>query len=347
MKEEEKQRKKELGKRLFAERGEEVLEPLSDEEVRDFFELSAKGRKNFYQYTNLKTLRGILTKSELWLTKGADLNDPKEFWMHDEMAQGTFVASFCRTQIENIAMWWMYGLRGSQSLRRIPVRIKFKGDALREAVEGIRRARVARGDREGEWVAVKKAVLCDVFYQYSHGGVEGKDGKLSQYAIAFDGKIANGTRCCSFRNALEAFPAYAKDAGWAYERESRLTIELGDGETGKGIRQIAIPFASALEKIEVCVGPGELAGAYRAKVDEALAKKGFVAAKGEGGGWVARKRRAKDGEGKGIVYTQRVRVRDSRCEVHFARTGKKAREDGRTKTAGKDGGETRLLEEAR
>lgn len=338
MKTEEKLRKKELEKRLFAIREEDHLEPLSEEEVRDFFELSAKGRKNFYQYTNLKVVLGILGQSELRLTRGSDLNDPKEFCQHEEMARGAFVASFCRTQIENIAMWWMYGLRGMQSLRRIPVRIKFRGDALRKAVEGIRRVRVVSGSRKDEWVAVKRAVLCDVFYQYSHGKAGVKNDNLAQYAIYFDGDIANGTRCRSFRNAMAAFPAYAKDAGWAYEAESRLLIELDEGETGGEIQQIAIPFAPALEEIVVCVGPGELAGDYRAAVDEALAKKGFVAARGEGKG-VVRKSRAKDGEGKRIVYTQRVKVEDSRCEVRFCREGKKGTGDARRETDAKDGGE--------
>lgn len=311
-----KSKKTELEKRLFGPKGDN-FRPLRKSQVQQFLRLSAEGRKEFFQYTDLNAVIGMLNSRELWLTRGSDLNDLREFANSPEKAKRTFVASFCRTIQEDVGMWRQYGLRGNPTRNRIPVRVKFLGNELRNAVAGKRQARIVGQKRVA---VVEEPVWCDVIYQLSRGGSSGLVPTPAQCTIIFDRKIANGTRCKAFMNAVEEFPAYAKDECWAYEGETRLTIELSENENAKGIRQIAIPIAEPLLNIEVCIGPGELAKEYRKAVEERLTQEGFTisGSKSKGGRFAVRIEKGVDLQGRAFAYPQRVKLVDSRCAVRFA-----------------------------
>ena len=331
-----KSRKKELEARLFEAKGEN-FKPLEKREVEEFLSASAEGRQRLFQYTDLEAVVGILKSRELRLSRGSDLNDTKELGEHKERAKRTFVASFCRTENEFVAMWWLYGMHGKQTKSRIPVRVRFSGKALREAVEGQTRARIAGKKR---FVHVKAPVWCDVIYQFSRGGKQGRTEDPSQCAIIFDGMVANGTRCKAFMDAIGEFPAYAKDGCWAYEEETRLTVELADEADAKGIRRIAIPIAGALADIEVCVGPGEMARKYCAAVEKRLKQEGFEisGSKNNGDRFAVRTLIEKDAQGREVETTQRVKIVDSRCAVRFAGKKKKRKKKAGGAKGGKGSG---------
>ena len=324
--------KTELEKRLFGPKGKN-FKPLTKAQVEKFLRLSAEEREEFYHYTDISALIGILSGRALRLTRGSDLNDVREFENCPEKAKRTFVASFCRTIRENVAMWWLYGFHGKQTRTRIPVRIRFSGQALRDAVKGRLQAKTVR---KKQLVGVKEPVWCDVIYQYSKGERHGREVEPAQSSIILDKKIADGSRCKAFMDALGRFPAYAKDGCWAHEEETRLTIELEKKEDAEGVRQISIPIAGALTDIEVCIGPGELAKKYHELVEKRLKKAGFKISgmKRKGNRVAVRTVKGKDDHDQEFTYTQRVQLVYSQCAVRFAgfagkkrgrKKGKKAR----------------------
>ena len=331
-----KSRKKELEGRLFEAKGKD-FKPLEKSEVEEFLRASAEGRQRLFQYTDLEAVVGMLNSQELRLSRGSDLNDTRELEKHPEKAKRTYVASFCRTGHEFVAMWWLYGMHGKQTQTRIPVRVRFLGDNLRDVVDKQARARIVGGKRQ---VAVKTPVWCDVIYQYSQGGKQGQKDVPSQCAIIFDGMVANGTRCKAFMDAIGEFPAYAKDGCWAYEEETRLSVELAAEADAKGIRQIAIPIAGALADIEVCVGPGEMARQYYTAVEQRLRREGFEisGSKSNGNRFAVRTLIEKDPQGREIETTQRVKIVDSRCAVRFAGKKKKRKKKAEGAKGGKGGG---------
>lgn len=331
-----KSRKKELEARLFEVKGED-FKPLDKREVEEFLRASAEGRARLFQYTDLEAVVGMLNSQELRLSRGSDLNDTRELERQPEKAKRTYVASFCRTEHEFVAMWWLYGMHGKQTKTRIPVRVRFFGDELREAVKKQTRARIVGGMRK---VSVKAPVWCDVIYQYSQGGKQRQKDVPSQCAIIFDGRVANGTRCKAFMDAIGEFPAYAKDGCWAYEEETRLTVELAEEADAKGIRRIAIPIAGALADIEVCVGPGEMSRKYCAELEKRLRKVGFEisGAKSHGDRVAVRTLIEKDAQGREVEKTQRVKIVDSRCAVRFAGNKKKRKKAAGGAKGGKGSG---------
>ena len=329
-------KKTELEKMLF-EPKEQNFRALKKSEVETFLRLSAEGRVRLFQYTDLEALVGMLDSQELRLSRGADLNDTKELASHPEKAKRTFIASFCRTGHEFVAMWWLYGMHGKQTKTRIPVRVCFPGEVLRKAVAGQTRARIV-GRRQR--IGMKAPGWCDVIYQYSRGGKYGRTEDPSQSAIIFDGRVANGTRCRAFMDAIGQFPAYAKDGCWAYEEETRLTVELQEDANAKGIRRIAIPIPRAFENIEVCVGPGELARKYRAAVEKRLKQGGFTieGSKNNGGRFAVRTLIETDSQGREYEHTQCVKLVESKCAVRFAgrkRKKKKGLSERKTKQQAK------------
>lgn len=327
-----KSRKKELENRLF-EAKEKGFVPLEKREVEEFLRASAEGRVRLFQYTDLEAVVGMLNSQELRLSRGSDLNDTRELERHPDKAKRTYVASFCRTGHEFVAMWWLYGMHGKQTKTRIPVRVRFCGKALREAVEEQTQARIVGSKRK---VVVKAPIWCDVIYQYSQGGKQGQKDVPAQCAIIFDGRVANGTRCNAFVDAIGEFPAYAKDGCWAYEEETRLTVELAEEANAKGIRRIAIPIAGALADIEVCVGPGEMARKYCAAVEKRLKQEGFEisGSKSNGDRVAIRTLIEKDAQGREVEKTQLVKIVNSRCAVRFAGKKKKRKK----KVGGTNGG---------
>lgn len=307
--------KMELERRLF-EPKEKNFRALNKKEVETFLRLSAEGRKRLFQYTDFEKVVEMLNERELRLSRATELNDLREFDQHPEKAKRTFVASFCRTVHENVAMWWLYAFHGKQEKKRIPVRICFDGKALRKALKGKYKARIVGRERR---VSVQDPVWCDVIYQFSRGGKHGNKENPSQSAIIFDGQIANGTRCKAFMDAMGNFPAYAKDGCWAHEEETRLTIELAKNVDSKGIMRIAIPIAEALMDVTVYIGPGELAKEYVKAVEQRLRREGFTisGSKTKEGRVAVRTVKGKDDQGREFAYTQRIKLVDSLCEVRF------------------------------
>ena len=277
MTKEEKARKKELEDNLFKKRPtKEATEHLrwrvSMPEVREFLRLAARSHRCFFQYTDLNALKGMLKKRRLWLTRATELNDMKEF-DGEEDPRNAFVASFTMTHRENVAMWWMYALRGEERPLRVPVRLEFNATGIRKVVDGAKKwAWTTNGRRKLE---VKKVEFFDVLYQLSRRGENGASGGASSAAVTWNGEFANAGRCPSaFRNATKALSGFVKEGGWEYERETRLVVYL---KKPLKCKRIAIDFGPALDTLRVCTGPGRFAKAYPGKARRALAKMGCLA----------------------------------------------------------------------
>jgi hypothetical protein len=260
---EEQARKKELHEKLFlkpTDRDWENKGPVSPSEVPEFLRLAAKSHKAFYHYTCLDALEKMLEKTSLRLTSMNRLNDLREGnGIEQAVLERTYVASFGWSIRESVAMWWMYGLQGNvKASERVPIRLAFKGDAVREAVAAV-------GHEKGQtgW----KADFFDVLYQFSARNPAGLG------SVSWNKEIANEKRCegNAFRDAAKAFPGFVKDGGWDYEGETRICIEL---PKAKGTH-ISIPFAGALETVQVLVGPGQEAPVYLEMAKERLEKWGI------------------------------------------------------------------------
>ena len=227
-------------------------------EVREFLALSGRDHRKYFQYTDLNALCGMLKSGQLWLTRADKLNDLKEFGAKEER-QFCYIASFGTSALENVAMWWMYGLNGiEKDPKRIPVRLEFDGKAILSSWKAVLPGRpdciapvpVGGGHSLPQ---VTEVLLHDMLYQRNHSHRKKPDGKRWHGAVSWNGHVADEVRCKkAFENAVESLPGFVKDVGWAYENETRITIRLAEA----GPDKIAIPFVDALKSVRVLVGPG-------------------------------------------------------------------------------------------
>ena len=265
---EERRRKIELRHRLFeprtiAEREQNIHNFATAEEVGVFLALAGKDHRKYFHYTHLDALLSMLKSGRFNLTRADRLNDLKEFGRL-ALRSTSYVASFGSSALENVAMWWMYGLNGKEDDEaRIPIRLEFSGKALQQltaklacsvAQDKCGVGPVLRSD--GSRVSsVRSVSLHDMLYQRAVAGGTGKVGKHWNGAVSWNGLVANDTRCRAFENACEALPGLVKDAGWSYENETRLTIRLPP-EDASVSESISIPFATVLRTVRIVVGPG-------------------------------------------------------------------------------------------
>lgn len=227
-------------------------------EVREFLALSGRDHRKYFQYTDLNALCGMLKSGQLWLTRADKLNDLKEFGAKEER-KFCYIASFGTSALENVAMWWMYGLNGiEKDPKRIPVRLEFDGKAFLSCWNAVLPNRpdcivpvpVGAGHPLPQ---VKEVLLHDMLYRRNHSHRKKPNGKRWHGAVSWNGHVADEVRCKkAFENAVESLPGFVKDVGWAYENETRITIRLAEA----GPDKIAIPFVDALKSVRVLVGPG-------------------------------------------------------------------------------------------
>lgn len=263
----ERNQKKDIFRHLFEPRTNDEKKQnrlATSDEVKAFLDLSGRDHRKYFHYTDLKAFLGMLESGQLWLTRADMLNDLKEIGTQSARKM-TYIVSFGPSALENVAMWWMYGLKGKESdqIDQIPVRLEFGGKSIQSLVtrldpndpnmdaDRVQPLSVPNGEVIN---SIQSASLYDMLYQRTKSRNSEKSRKRLHGAVSWNGLIANETRCSAFRNAREELPGFVKDVGWAYENETRLTIRLSS--RGALPEKIAIPFVEALKTVRVIVGPG-------------------------------------------------------------------------------------------
>ena len=264
----ERDRKRDILYRLFEprtaeERNQRTNREATADEVRKFLELSGRNHRKYFHYTCLDALCGMLRSGQMWLTRADRLNDLKEYGCSKDRAS-CYVASFGTSALENVAMWWMYGLGGNiDNTARIPVRLEFDGRAFQHCVSrlapvvsnhGSAKASLVSVDTNGNTVPnVQNVILHDMLYQRSNSRISEKTGKRRHGAVSWNGMVADDIRCRAFECAADSLPGFVKGFGWSFENETRITVRLS--RKGHHPDRIAMPFEEALQSVRIVIGP--------------------------------------------------------------------------------------------
>lgn len=181
-----------------------------------------------YHYTHLGAARKIVSDRCLLLSSSRKLNDTRE-----PQDDGLYVASFSFGAIENVAMWGIYSRPLSEA-----VRLRFHYAEMREMARRCQGAvcpvAVRQHDSEMEYRVLEEgafavelkevAQLSDILY-VDH--VEEKSRRN-------DGRVTIRWNSNSMRislrelNSVRSSPLkkFIKYSGWAYERETRLCVNV-------------------------------------------------------------------------------------------------------------------------
>lgn len=236
--------------------GEKKRLPVRAEDVCRFLQCAGSGHRNYFQYTTIAGLKGLLTSKKLYLTLGSELNDKVEVKTSDSrLWRRSYIASFSFGEPENVAMWKMYGESEENS-----VRIGFNGKSFANRIATLGRSKVGffrvvsdglKTDRYEELgVDIESVSLHDVIYQYGQVSKRSKHG-----SVLWNRMIANDARCSEFDNCGEhkEFATFVKDCAWSYENETRVVVVLKK-ELPK-VKRIAVDISDVLKTLRVLSGP--------------------------------------------------------------------------------------------
>lgn len=247
-----------------AEEGRPSVKLLTKPAIKKTIEQLKKKPKlysSFVHYTTFEALKGILRTRMLLLSTGSKLNDLRECSSSRKWKK-TYIASFSHEESENVAMWWMYGYKGqkdsycSPSDNRIPIRLEFPKDETMAWLSEIASRnpffpgndiRKNRAKERPRLSILGDCSFHNVLYQgssESKDAISETDAEDYYYLPQYENSEQN-----------EQLTSYVKDAGWQYEKETRLAVFLWHEE--KMLDRIAVPFDPMIQSMRVLVGPCE------------------------------------------------------------------------------------------
>lgn len=250
---------------------------VSEDDVREFLQYSARRHRVFSQYTKGYALKEILRTNRLRLSIGCKMNDVLECQKTAQWNR-TYVASFSHAETESIAMYWMYGYVGPNSLPddaaeadNFPVRLVFPAKIVYEYVDTLDVESIATHPTGTETIRnlhnVRPCSISfhDVMYQRAFRSRR----EVEQIKNETERLYLGGYRDAATINMLTAF---VKDDGWAYEKESRLVITLAC--ECPQIEYLYVPFDKVLQSMEIIVGPCKHADKRVEEIKQLVARQG-------------------------------------------------------------------------
>lgn len=244
-------KKKELEKRMFAHRDalkdfaegrydKPKVETVSASEIVDFLQRSAEGHARLYRYTKINRIEEMLESKRLCFSRLLEMNDLREYKNVDD-ANRTYIACFSFGNLENMAMWKMYGGDDNKS-----VRVSFDNKRVVEWVKGLKAKKHFYRDSEIKETIdvnqIESITFHDIAYAY---------GK----ALMWNHKVVGMSRCRELEKPFEIreLQGYIKDFGWASENEVRIIVKLK--KCDPKLKRIFADFSSVINTMEVLSGP--------------------------------------------------------------------------------------------
>ncbi len=183
-------------------------------EIKNFLDIRAQRHKNYFHYTNVDALKGMLKSKKLYLSLGKTMNDLFEPQKIDPLRWARlYVASFSFTANESVALWHIYGNRLNRAIR-----IQFSKAAILKVLETLRNNLTCRsvGDQELR-CNIKNANLVDVAYVQNN-----------QSSLRWNKALLSQDICLDLPHIHEEMllAGYIKNIAWEYEMETRFLVEL-------------------------------------------------------------------------------------------------------------------------
>ena len=188
----------------------------SSDDLNEYFSDKSYHHSNYYHYTNLKGIEGIIGSKCFFVSQVEAFNDTVDT-EHFENQKSSFVLCFATGVHENLPMWYMYsGVDGKGG------RLSFTKDSVRKIVE------------QSEYILCEKGsgkricVLTEDDYEKSFEDVlyYSQENKSKNVVLRYNNMMNKFIDTDVFKEYQSAHPYVIKDNVWFYEKETRLVIKL-------------------------------------------------------------------------------------------------------------------------
>ena len=181
-----------------------------------------------YHYTCLAVAKKIIDGRCLLLSSSRRLNDTRE-----PQDDGLYVASFSFGAIENVAMWGIYSRPLSEA-----VRLRFRYAEMREMARRCRGSicpvAVRQQDKKMEYRVLENGAFAVDLKEDAHLSDILYVDHVEEKSRRNDGRVAIRWNSNSIRISLRELDSvrssplkkFIKYSGWAYERETRLCVNV-------------------------------------------------------------------------------------------------------------------------
>lgn len=224
--------------------------------VKDFLDIRATRHINYFHYTTIGALQGMLRSKKMHLSLGKTMNDLLEIKkIAPERWERLYVASFSFTTNESAALWHVYGNPLDQAIR-----IRFSPSAVRNVLAQLNTELTCQEVDTSRVYNIAYAQQVDVAYiQNDQTSIRWNRAPLSE-------------KCCrdlQFINTKKSLVGYVKNIAWEYEQETRILVELKENRhKDKSPDKIQIDAEKLWSGVKILCGPCLSAEIFKNQMEE-------------------------------------------------------------------------------
>lgn len=193
-------------------------ELTTSEEISSLIDEKAFKHTNYYHYSDIEGIKGILNNKKLWISSMCFSNDCTEHNRFGDETYRYFQFCFSTGTTENLPLWFLYsgtngnGARISFDKKVIKDLCDFKNINL-ELID-------TNNDKKLEQLVPDKncsVEFKDIIYRV-------KEGK--KFRLKYNNHVNKNFSIDEMRKFEEKNPAFVKDIIWYYEKETRILIKV-------------------------------------------------------------------------------------------------------------------------
>lgn len=200
----------------------------SAEEINQLLTEKAWSHTEYYHYSDIEAIKGILSGKKIWISSMCFSNDTTEHGRFGDETYRYFQLCFSTGTTENLPLWFLYSGKNGRGMRiSFPKKVisKLCSDASVELVL----VNLKTEDRT-KLVPEKNCMIYfrDVLY---------RKAERDKYRLKYNTRVNNNFPAEEMDKVNEKNRGFIKDIIWFYEKETRLLVEVNDEAIDKRLFQ--------------------------------------------------------------------------------------------------------------
>lgn len=196
----------------------------SAKEINDLITDKAFNHTEYYHYSDIDAIKGILSKKKIWVSSMCFSNDATEHNRFGDDTYRYFQLCFSTGTTENLPLWFLYsGINGKG------LRIAFKKSDIRK-ICNLDDIRIELFDNDTEKrVQLINGRNCSVQFK----DVIYRKKESNGYRLKYNQKVCYGFPKNEMMQVESYNTGFIKDIIWFYEKETRLLIKVTSDDIEK------------------------------------------------------------------------------------------------------------------
>lgn len=203
----------------------ELKNLTTSKEICDLIDEKAFKHTNYYHYSDIEGIKGILNSKKLWISSMCFSNDCTEHNRFGDETYRYFQFCFSTGTTENLPLWFLYsGINGNGA------RISFDKKVIKDLCDfkNINLELIdTSNDKKLEQLVPNKncsVEFKDVIYRVQEG---------KKFRLKYNNQVNNNFSIDEMYEFEKKNPAFVKDIIWFYEKETRILIKVSSNKIKK------------------------------------------------------------------------------------------------------------------